>query len=532
MSISATFTVATPIFSATSGGNLTATQMITYALTGDGASTSFVQNIFVPGVANFGMGLPSGVTATITKQQTSGLPGSWKQNHAYATNFIIGASNGTLQEATTAGTSFGTTWAPNTNYILNQYAFDPYGNLQQCITPGLSGTSIPSNFITNMGANTQTQDNTVVWNCIGNVYPSFSSTLNATTAEVGGTALVWTCEGPNNVTVGYDVPSIAPTLNGNQLTLTFGEALKAPGAQVTDAYGNTFTYTTWAVSVTLSYNGGSSTNALSTSWTSATAANTVLTLPLNGVATSIVSIVSTGTITAGVLAFQVSPDNANWFTVYGILPASFQPIGGWNLNSGSNGLTFNVAGFAYFRVVLSTAITGTGTAVISVLGTSVVVPTVAVAGLAATYGTAPPSPTNGNSAPLQIAPNASLIVQPYRRSQIVAATGSIAATAAATMLAAQGAGVFADLAVLVLTLGAESAAAYITVNISDGTNTYKFGFAAEAVGTAGAGSAPIDICFDPPLPATTANVAWTIALSVADATIFYVAEFVKQTANF
>lgn len=532
MSISATFTVATPVFSATSGGNLTATQVITYALTGDGAATAFTQNIFVPGVANFGMGLPTGISATLTKQQISGLPGAWQKNHAYALNFQIGAANGTIQQATTAGTSFGTTWAPNTTYTLNQYAFDPYGNLQQAIVAGTTGTSIPSNFITNMGVNTQTVDNTVTWNCIGNVYPSFSSTLNATTPEVGGTALIWTCEGPNNVVAGYDNPTITPTLNGNSMTLTFGSALKAPGAQVTDSFGNVFTYTTWAVVVTLSYNGGSTTNALQATWTSATANNTSLELPLNGVATAVVSIVSTGTITAGQLAFQISSDNTNWFTVYGILPASFQTVAIWNLNSGSNGLTFNVAGFAYFRILLTPVITGTGSVTLSLLGTNVVVPTVSIAGMAATYTTTAPTPTSGSGTPLQTAPNGSLVMQPYRRSQISAATGSIATTGAATMFAAQGAGVFADLTSLVLTLGAESAAAYVTCNISDGTNTYKFGFASEAVGTAGAGSQPITMTFDPPLPATNANVAWTIALSVADCTIFYVATFVKQTAQF
>jgi len=153
-------------------------------------------------------------------------------------------------------------------------------------------------------------------------------------------------------------------------------------------------------------------------------------------------------------------------------------------------------------------------------------------GIVAQYNTTVPAPTAAQTVGLQCAPNGSLLTQPFRRSQIKMATGSIASTTAATLLAAQGAGIFADLKSLVLTLSAETTAAYITVNISDGTNTYEFGFSSEAVGTAGSGAWPVPINWDVPIPATTANTAWTIALSAADATVRYVAQFINQTANF
>lgn len=75
-------------------------------------------------------------------------------------------------------------------------------------------------------------------------------------------------------------------------------------------------------------------------------------------------------------------------------------------------------------------------------------------------------------------------------------------------------------------------AAYITVQVADGTNTYSYGFACEADGTAGAGNQPVAITFNPPLPETTAATAWTIKESAADCTVQYTVEYVKQSANF
>jgi hypothetical protein len=147
--------------------------------------------------------------------------------------------------------------------------------------------------------------------------------------------------------------------------------------------------------------------------------------------------------------------------------------------------------------------------------------------------TTAPSLTTGQSAALQGAWDGSLFVKPYRRSNTKAATGSIASTTAATMLAAQASGVFADLAGLVLTVDPTTAVAGLSVNISDGTNTYKFWFDIGPIPstTVAAVVPPVCINFDPPISATTAATAWTIALSVADATVFYVANFVLQKAS-
>lgn len=147
--------------------------------------------------------------------------------------------------------------------------------------------------------------------------------------------------------------------------------------------------------------------------------------------------------------------------------------------------------------------------------------------------TTPPSLTTGQSVAAQCDYGGQIFVKPFRRSLTKAATGTIASGTAATMLAAQAAGIFSDLAGLVLGVDPTTAVAGLSVNISDGTATYKFWF---DIGTVPSTTVqnnipPICINFDPPIAATSAATAWTIALSVADATVYYVANFVLQKAS-
>src|SRR5271167_617809 len=362
MSITGTYTLGAPVITATSGGGLTATQTITYALTGDGAATSFSQDTLIAGAAQFGMGLPASVTATITKQQTTGTPPAWVAGKVYALNTQIGAVNGTIQQVTTAGTSFSGAWAANTTYTTNQQVFDPYGNVQTATVGGTSGTSLPTNFAPNMGSGVVTQDNGVTWTCGGNVYPAFSATPTQTTAD---NSVVWTCEGTNSVTPTYDAPIITPTLSGSVLTLSFNEALKAPGATNTDAYGTVFTYTTWAVVVTLHYSASAVSSvpvtATTATWNSGTAINTNLPMAINGAATVTAAFTVTGTITSGGLVqCQVSVDNVNWFPIQFTTTSVFGTSSSWAPSVGSFIAVADVAGFAYFRTILGSTIVGSG----------------------------------------------------------------------------------------------------------------------------------------------------------------------------
>jgi hypothetical protein len=306
--------------------------------------------------------LPISATATITKQQISGTPPAWVKGTIYALNTQIGAPNGTIQQVTTAGTSFGAVWAAGTTYTTNQQVFDPYGNIQTATVGGTSGTSLPTNFAANMGSGVITQDNGVTWTCGGNVYPAFSATLNQTTTD---NSVVWTCEGTNSVVNGYDAPIITPTLNGSILTLSFNEALKAPGTIVTDTYGTHFTYTAWVVVVTLNYSASAVSSVpvttQSANWTSATAINTNLPMAINGAAVVTVAFTITGTITSGgLMQCQVSVDNVNWFAIAFTTPSTFGVSSTWAPSVGNFVAVADVAGFAYFRTILGSSIVGSG----------------------------------------------------------------------------------------------------------------------------------------------------------------------------
>jgi hypothetical protein len=87
---------------------------------------------------------------------------------------------------------------------------------------------------------------------------------------------------------------------------------------------------------------------------------------------------------------------------------------------------------------------------------------------------------------------------------IVSATGT-----SGTLLAAQGANVFADIARLLIT---NESATDVIVAISDGTNSYPFGLKA---GTTAGWSGPGDTA----QPAATANTAWTYTVSSGVTTI-------------
>jgi len=305
-------------------------------------------------------------------------------------------------------------------------------------------------------------------------------------------------------------------VNGN-LVLTFNSA-----------WGNGVT---GIASVQLFFNSGTL-SAQSAAWTSATVVDTALTATLEGAMTVLVPISVTGTISAGTLAFQASADGVSWYAMQGSQPSNFQLLEGWNLSAGNTAALFNVAGFAYFRVLLAVAIAGTGTATFIIQGMSVPANVISAGGVG-TYNSSAPFTTAGTSTPMQLDAYGNLFVNNIRRSQVVPVTGNIASTAAATLCAAPGAGVYADLSTLVLTLREGTTAnTFFGVNVSDGTHTYRFNFLSQDVATFQS-AAPLVVEFDPPLPATNADTAWTIALtSATDApSVDYVATFVKQQVS-
>lgn len=83
---------------------------------------------------------------------------------------------------------------------------------------------------------------------------------------------------------------------------------------------------------------------------------------------------------------------------------------------------------------------------------------------------------------------------------------------AATLIAAQGVGIFADITSLIITSSTTTAQA----TLSDGTTSYVFNVA---------NGSPVAISFTTPLKAATANTAWTLN---APATMNALAQAVTQ----
>lgn len=358
--------------------------------------------------------------------------------------------------------------------------------------------------------------------------PNFiSSYAGATASEISalqlGTTIeqVFTSEYPSSFTLAAIETDLLAKYNTAQAALT-------SGINPIQWYGTYYDSGTWTPQ-SLSLPSLRSSGFVSTTWTSSTPLNTVLEIPVGSASSISVPIVVTGTITAGVVSFQVSSDGINWLPIQGTLSASFQPIEAWSLASGNTAVSFNVAGYSYFRAQLTTVITGTGTVTL-IEQSALQSLSLVSAGAVATYNSTAPSPSNGSGVPMQADAYGNLFVNDGRRSQVVSATGNIASATAATLLAAQGAGVYADLSSLVLTLREGATAnVFFGVNISDGTKTYRFNFMSQDVVTF-APSHPVLMSFNPPLPATNANVAWTIALTSATDTpsVDYVCTFVQQ----
>jgi hypothetical protein len=163
---------------------------------------------------------------------------------------------------------------------------------------------------------------------------------------------------------------------------------------------------------------------------------------------------------------------------------------------------------------------------------------VAATGIAASaaygeYLSTAPAPTTGQYSALQTDYAGSLFVKPIRRSETVSQATTIASSAASTtILAAQAAGIFADISNLIVTVTAAAAISLpFTVTLSDGTQSYIFDMETGALATSPAISVPLNLSFNPPLSATTAATVWTITLSVATVTVHITVNAVLQKAS-
>ena len=167
----------------------------------------------------------------------------------------------------------------------------------------------------------------------------------------------------------------------------------------------------------------------------------------------------------------------------------------------------------------SARITGNAGGIVDAVITAATAPANAIAILAVQNTTAP-SLTTGQSVALQCDYEGSQFVKPYRRAQTVSKQTHIAASVAATtVLAAQAAGIFADISNLVLTVAPIATTAIdFTATLGDGTVNYIYNMNTGVTGTGTINQ--LNINFNPPLPATTAATAWTITLSSTAVLLF------------
>ena len=182
--------------------------------------------------------------------------------------------------------------------------------------------------------------------------------------------------------------------------------------------------------------------------------------------------------------------------------------------------------------VQKVGISGATGATLDAVITAATAPTDGLATLVV-YNSTSPSLTTGQSVAKQGDYVGSQFVKPYRRSQTVAQATTIAAsTTKTTVLAAQAAGVFADISTLIMTVvpGATVDTAFTAI-LTDGTNNYTISMDTGALGTAVGVPAPINITFNPPLPATTAATVWSVTLSSSTPTVYINIVAVLQKAS-
>lgn len=105
-------------------------------------------------------------------------------------------------------------------------------------------------------------------------------------------------------------------------------------------------------------------------WTSATTVNTASAVNTNGYDTVIISIVATGTVSGGVITFEVY-DGAAWLPCKVFPMEAYFSYQTYTLATGlNNGLQADIAGFPQFRCRLSTVISGAGSITVTLVTSS------------------------------------------------------------------------------------------------------------------------------------------------------------------
>ena len=127
-------------------------------------------------------------------------------------------------------------------------------------------------------------------------------------------------------------------------------------------------------------------NAVTAAWNNATVAGasgtgTTVSVPTGGMDGVMLSIIASGTVTAGHITFEAY-DGAAWLPIKGFPLEAYYSYQGYTLATGlNNGLQFDLSGCLQFRVRLDTAITGSGSVLLTLNASSAPLVPGLVAGL-------------------------------------------------------------------------------------------------------------------------------------------------------
>ncbi len=268
-----------------------------------------------------------------------------------------------------------------------------------------------------------------------------------------------------------------------------------------------------------------------------TAAAQTVSLSNGTQAYSTVALTLSGTF-VGTVVFEGTVDGTNYVSIPGSVPAT-----GATVTSTTAGGTwaFDIAGLTAFRARCSVytsgtmAIVGVATSAQALVGIDQPLPagtnaigsvtlgsgsnTVGIARAAGLGYTANPSAvSNGAQQNVMLDKMGRVIVVSGHVRDMVGtqATTLTSTTTATTVVTAAGTSVFADITSLIISNGSATATA---VTLSDGSVSYSYNL------PAGGG---LVSNFDPPLKATTSNVAWTLQCGTSVASVYCNIVYVKN----
>lgn len=110
-------------------------------------------------------------------------------------------------------------------------------------------------------------------------------------------------------------------------------------------------------------------------WTSGSALNSSIFADTTTAGNAAISIIVSGTVSAGVVFFEVSPDGTNWFPLSVRDPVNGNNITSYNLVNGNATWQVYVGGYVKTRCRLSTLITGAGNALVEIRPSLTAAPT-------------------------------------------------------------------------------------------------------------------------------------------------------------